>query len=165
MRNQERLITIIYYLVNVMLALNYIGLVLFVALISVLALPIPELREAFSPVFENLSLPWLLVLAFASLVYGILWILVLRVIKQFLKNLLAEEIFTDQNVTLARKTSIYMVLLAFFSNSSGIIEFGLNGIHLSFFNLTYLLAALLVWVLSIVLERAVAIAKENEFTI
>lgn len=84
MRNQERLITIIYYLVNVMLALNYIGLVLFVALISVLALPIPELRETFSPVFENLSLPWLLVLVFASLVNGILWILVLRVIKQFL---------------------------------------------------------------------------------
>lgn len=165
MRNQERLITIIYYLVNVMLALNYIGLVLFVALISVLALPIPELRETFSPVFENLSLPWLLVLVFASLVNGILWILVLRVIKQFLKNLLAEEIFTDQNVSLARKTSIYMVLLAFFSNSSGIIEFGFGGSHLSFFNLTYLLAALLVWVLSIVLERAVAIAKENEFTI
>lgn len=90
----------------------------------------------------------------AAIVFGILF-----TIRQFLKNIITDNIFVGQNVTLCHRVSILLVLAAF-------LEKGVLTINdYSFLNMTFIVAAILVWSLAKVLEKANAIAQENEFTI
>lgn len=99
------------------------------------------------------------VLPFVSLVgSGLIWY-VLFCVRQFFLNILEEKIFVSQNVQLAKRVANLLFLAAFMGN--GVLEF--NGF--GFFNVTFIITALVVWTLSIILEKAIAIAEENEFTI
>ena len=93
----------------------------------------------------------------------------------FIKNILTDNIFVHQNVKLARLSTLFLILGSFVKKGvegSGLLvsvghtnEGTLVAEQYSFFSLNYLLAAVLVWTLSIILEKAIAIAEENEFTI
>lgn len=96
---------------------------------------------------------------FLSLLSGIVMCLVLLVLRQFFKNLLADQIFVPENVTLAKRVSLLLLLASLVGN--GVVEVG----DYSFFNLTYFLTALVVWTLAKILDKANQIAEENEFTI
>ncbi|MBM7642113.1 DUF2975 domain-containing protein [Streptococcus loxodontisalivarius] len=96
----------------------------------------------------------------AACLQTFLLLLLLRMIRAFLRNVIEDAIFTWDNVRLAKKTSLYLFLLSFLG--SGLL-FGAGGIFI--LNTGYLFASLLVWVIAKVLEKAVAIAEENEFTI
>lgn len=95
--------------------------------------------------------------------------------RAFMKNILNEEIFIFKNVRLARLSTLFLLLGSLIreeSDTSGLVlssKFAdgevVRSFTYSFFSLNYLLAAVLVWTLSIILEKAVAIADENEFTI
>ncbi|MGT2929403.1 DUF2975 domain-containing protein [Streptococcus dentasini] len=170
MTKQTKFIKAIYYFVNLMLGFNYFafGFLILTGVIAVVVPPVRDYvgaalaRENFQTSFLSISLA-----AIAVLFNFVLIVLVLRGIKQFLRNLLNDHIFTEQNVTLARRTSLYLFLMSFYTGDSGIINFSINAHYndISLFDFSYILAALLVWVISVVLERAVVIAKENEFTI
>lgn len=86
-------------------------------------------------------------------------IFVLYCVRQFFKNIIADEIFVKQNVLLSKRVALLLVIASFFGN--GIFQFQ----DYSFFNPTYIITALVVWTLSKVLEKANDIAAENEFTI
>ncbi|MDQ0223144.1 DUF2975 domain-containing protein [Streptococcus moroccensis] len=100
---------------------------------------------------------------------------ILICMRAFMKNIIAEEIFVPQNVRLAKLSTFFLVLgslirqgndaaslviLSYYSNGANEVSF-----EYGFFNMYYLLTAVLVWTLSIILEKATAIAEENEFTI
>lgn len=73
-------------------------------------------------------------------------------LRRFLKNIITDQIFVQSNVRLARFSSLFLFIGAFTASDS-------------FFDVGYGMVALLVWVLSKILEKAIAIAEENEFTI
>ncbi|MGT2665803.1 DUF2975 domain-containing protein [Streptococcus rifensis] len=100
---------------------------------------------------------------------------ILICMRAFMKNIIAEEIFVPQNVRLAKLSTFFLVLgslirqgndaaslviHSYYSNGANEVSF-----EYGFFNMYYLLTAVLVWTLSIILEKATAIAEENEFTI
>lgn len=100
---------------------------------------------------------------------------ILICMRLFMKNILSEEIFVAKNVNLARLSTVFLVLGSLIREGSDsaslILQSGVSkdGVMrtatYSLFNLKYLLAAVLVWTISIILEKAIAIADENEFTI
>lgn len=100
---------------------------------------------------------------------------ILVCMRAFMKNILAEQIFVADNVRLARLSTLFLVLGSLVRegiDKSGLIMHGQypNGqvqvsYEYSFFIMEYFLIAVLVWSLSIILEKAIAIAEENEFTI
>lgn len=100
---------------------------------------------------------------------------ILICMRLFMKNILSEEIFVAKNVNLARLSTVFLVLGSLIREGSDsaslILQSGLSEDGMmrtatySLFNLNYLLAAVLVWTISIILEKAIAIADENEFTI
>lgn len=86
---------------------------------------------------------------------GLLWI-----IRQFLRHILAGQIFERVNVTLAKRAGLFLLLGSLFT-SQGL--FSVQDIGLIDF--TYVLAGLLAYTLALILEKAIVIAEENEFTI
>lgn len=96
---------------------------------------------------------------------------ILICMRAFMKNIILEEIFIPENVRLARLSTVFLILGSLvrpgMDSSSFIMhgQYGNQSYEYSFFSLNYLLAAVLVWTISIVLEKAIAIAEENEFTI
>ena len=58
-----------------------------------------------------------------------------------------------------------MLVIGAVITSNGALSAELGSLKISIFDLTYLLSAVLVWTISKVLEKANAIAEENEFTI
>lgn len=84
---------------------------------------------------------------------------ILFCVRQFFKNIIAEQIFVAQNVKLANTIALSLFIVAFLGE--GI--FTINGY--SFFNVTFIITSLVVWTIGKVLERANEIAEENEFTI
>lgn len=87
-------------------------------------------------------------------------------LRAFMKNILTETIFVNQNVRLARWVT-YCLLIGslIYKAESGFIVVSGENYSYAFLHTDYLLAAVLVWTLSIILEKAIAIAEENEFTI
>ncbi|MGT2828813.1 DUF2975 domain-containing protein [Streptococcus hillyeri] len=111
---------------------------------------------------------------FATIVDMINMISVLGILicmRAFMKNIILEEIFIPNNVRLARLSTIFLVLGSLIRSgvdTSSIVmhgQYAEKTYEYSFFSLNYLLAAVLVWTMSIILEKAIAIAEENEFTI
>ncbi|MGT2926073.1 DUF2975 domain-containing protein [Streptococcus cuniculipharyngis] len=96
---------------------------------------------------------------FLSLANGLIICLVLACLRQFFKNILAEDIFVAENVSLAKRVALLLFLAACLSD--GVFEIG----GYSFLNISFLVTALVVWTLSKILEKANQIAEENEFTI
>ncbi|WP_373665813.1 DUF2975 domain-containing protein [Streptococcus sp. E17BB] len=81
-------------------------------------------------------------------------------IRKFCKNLLEDRIFIAENATLARHAAIALLFSWVLSISVGPVsnlEIGFDGFPI--------IAAILVWTISKVLEQANAIAEENDFTI
>lgn len=81
-------------------------------------------------------------------------------IRKFCKNLLADQIFIPENVKLARYAAFALLFSWVLSISFGPLsdlDFTFNGFPI--------IAAILVWTISKVLEQANAIADENDFTI
>ncbi|WP_423216063.1 DUF2975 domain-containing protein [Streptococcus equinus] len=91
----------------------------------------------------------------------VMMFLLLGTIRKFLKNLIADEIFITENVTLAKRASFFLLLASFDGGSEAVLAVNGSG----FINLTFIFAALLIWVFAKLLEKAVVIAEENEFTI
>lgn len=91
----------------------------------------------------------------------IMMIVILGTIRKFLKNLIDEQIFIKENVTLAKRASLFSLLASFDGGAQAVLAINGSG----FINLTFVFAALLIWVFAKLLEKAVAIAEENEFTI
>lgn len=83
---------------------------------------------------------------------GVLWF-----VKKFLVNLSKDIIFNRINVTIIKIISILFVL------SSLIIVSG-TGIKLNV-DLTYVLVGFIFMIFSLILDRAIDIAEENEFTV
>ena len=81
-----------------------------------------------------------------------------------MKNLLADLIFTAKNVQLARLATYFLVLASISADPGQGAQTSIAGSYI-FFDLNYLLLAVLVWTLSLVLEKAIVIAEENKFTI
>lgn len=119
----------------------------------------------------SLSLAWSktsLLSALVELWQSVMTIGLLVCLRTFMKNILAEEIFVTSNIRLARLTALFLLLLSLARPGIATISFagpGLPATNISFFSLNYLLAAVLVWTLSIILEKAKVIADENDFTI
>lgn len=119
----------------------------------------------------SLSLAWSktsLLSALVELWQSVMTIGLLVCIRTLLKNILAEEIFVASNIRLARLTALFLLLLSLARPGIATISFAGSGFpatNISFFSLNYLLAAVLVWTLSLVLEKAKIIADENDFTI
>lgn len=89
-------------------------------------------------------------------------LLILRLARVFLKNILEDKVFDLENSRLLKRSSLYLLLGGLINGGSeAIISF--DGI--GFFDQTMLLMALLVWVFAKLFEKAIAIAEENEFTI
>ncbi|MBF7094398.1 DUF2975 domain-containing protein [Streptococcus sp. HF-1907] len=109
---------------------------------------------------EKMSL-WL---ALADFIHNLVTACLLICVRLFLKNIMADEIFIEQNVRLARMAALMLVIGAVIT-SNGALSAELGSLKISIFDLTYLLSAVLVWTISKVLEKANAIAEENEFTI
>ncbi|MFA9413332.1 MULTISPECIES: DUF2975 domain-containing protein [unclassified Streptococcus] len=81
-------------------------------------------------------------------------------IRKFCKNLLEDRIFIAENATLACHAAIALLFSWVLSISVGPVsnlEIGFDGFPI--------IAAILVWTISKVLEQANAIAEENDFTI
>lgn len=90
---------------------------------------------------------------------GYIILFILYCVRQFFKNILDNQIFVAQNVKLAKQVALLLFIASFLGD--GIFKF--NGF--SFLNITFLITSLVVWTLAKVLEKAKAIAEENEFTI
>lgn len=84
-------------------------------------------------------------------------------LRAFLKNIYKEDIFISQNVTLIKWSACLLILGSFVTE--GIITLSLVNFELHFLNVGYLLSAIVVFAISKIMERAVAIALENEYTI
>lgn len=82
-------------------------------------------------------------------------------LRKFLKNLIAEDIFVEQNVKLARLGSALLFIGSFMGTGSGLLT--INSFALIDF--TYIPVGAVLWIMSLILEKAIAIAEENEFTI
>ena len=91
----------------------------------------------------------------------IMMFLLLGTIRKFLKNLIADKIFITENVSLAKRASLFLLLASFDGGSEAVLAVNGSG----FINLTFIFASLLIWVFAKLLEKAVVIAEENEFTI
>lgn len=89
---------------------------------------------------------------------------ILFCLRAFMKNLLDDLIFTAKNVQLARLATYFLVLASISADPGQGAQTSIAGSYI-FFNLNYLLLAVLVWTLSLVLEKAIVIAEENKFTI
>lgn len=87
----------------------------------------------------------------------------LTCLRAFLKNIYKEDIFISQNVTLIKWSACLLILGSFVTE--GIITLSLANFELHFLNVGYLLSAIVVFAISKIMERAVAIALENEYTI
>lgn len=84
----------------------------------------------------------------------------------FMKNILTEAIFVLQNAQLARWLTYCLIIAALVSqDGTGLIAISSDEGNYAFLNLNYLLGAAVTWTMSIILEKAIAIAEENEFTI
>ena len=81
----------------------------------------------------------------------------------FFKNIIDNNIFTPENVKLARYVEYNFIALAFLDSWFQSLCSG--SWVLSFVNWAYLVAAFIVWVFSMILREANVIAEENEFTI
>lgn len=92
-----------------------------------------------------------------------LWIALLIFVKLFFKNIIDNNIFTPENVKLARYVEYNFIALAFLDSWFQSLCSG-SGV-LTFVNWAYLVAAFVVWVFSMILKEANIIAEENEFTI
>lgn len=92
-----------------------------------------------------------------------LWIALLVFVKMFFKNIIDNNIFTPENVKLARYVEYNFIALAFLDSWFQSLCSG-SGV-LSFVNWAYLVATFVVWVFSMILREANVIAEENEFTI
>lgn len=87
-------------------------------------------------------------------------------LRAFMKNILTETIFVSQNVQLARWIIYCLIVASLVSqSSSGLITILTKENHYAILNLNYLLGAAVTWTFSLILEKAIAIAEENEFTI
>ncbi|MFC3928244.1 DUF2975 domain-containing protein [Streptococcus caprae] len=84
---------------------------------------------------------------------------ILYCIRRFFKNLIVDRIFVADNVKLIRWVAIFLAISSFVG--SGNYAFDARYV----IDVTYLFAALVVWVISKVFERANEIAEENEFTV
>lgn len=82
-------------------------------------------------------------------------------VRRFLKNLLADKIFVAENAKSARSAAYSLFAASLLSTVDGFFGFD----TLFFINGNYLVGGLLVYTISKILERANAIADENEFTI
>lgn len=78
--------------------------------------------------------------------------------QKLLKNLAQEQIFIQANVTLAKNSSLALGLM------SVLQKFGWRQFSFKL-DTTALLAALLIWIFALILEKAKQIAEENAFTI
>lgn len=100
--------------------------------------------------------------SFLTMAYSmIMMILILGTIRKFLKNLINEQIFIKENVILAKRASLFLLLASFDGGAEAVLAVNGSG----FINLTFVFAALLIWVFAKLLEKSVVIAEENEFTI
>ena len=99
---------------------------------------------------------------FFVMIYSLIMVaVILGTIRKFLKNLINEQIFIKENVILAKRASLFSLLASFEGGAQAVLTINGSG----FINLTFVFAALLIWVFAKLLEKAVAIAEENEFTI
>lgn len=100
---------------------------------------------------------------------------ILVCMRAFMKNILAEQIFVADNVRLARWSTLFLILGSLVRSGMDKTAVIMHGqyasgpeqvsFEYSFLSVEYLLVAALVWTLSLILEKAIAIAEENEFTI
>lgn len=100
---------------------------------------------------------------------------ILVCMRAFMKNILADQIFVADNVRLARWSTLFLILGSLVRSGMDKTAVIMHGqyasgpeqvsFEYSFLSVEYLLVAALVWTLSLILEKAIAIAEENEFTI
>lgn len=87
----------------------------------------------------------------------VMMFLLLGTIRKFLKNLIADEIFITENVTLAKRASLFLLLASFDGGSEAVLAVNGSG----FINLTFIFAALLIWVFAKLLEKAVVLSLKK----
>lgn len=87
----------------------------------------------------------------------VMMFLLLGTIRKFLKNLIADEIFITENVTLAKRASLFLLLASFDGGSEVVLAVNGSG----FINLTFIFAALLIWVFAKFLEKAVVLSLKK----
>lgn len=107
------------------------------------------------PEFPSLLGAWVGVWEFLPLISLFVFV------RKFIKNLMADKIFVAENAKFARYASYSLFAASFLSTADGF--FGVNNFY--FLDGTYLIGAVLLFTISKILERAIAIADENEFTI
>lgn len=110
-----------------------------------------------------LSSPLFLLLLMVNVIlYGTLFYFV----RSFFKNLEMDQIFVKTNVITAKKIAVVLLLLSVTSCLPDVYA-SMHGIAIdsSFLDLTYIVGAVIVWALAKILEKANAIAEENELTI
>ncbi|MGT2712516.1 DUF2975 domain-containing protein [Streptococcus oriscaviae] len=83
----------------------------------------------------------------------------------FLQNISREAIFIAQNVRLTRWAALFLLAGSVIGKSGGFIHAGHGDFSYTLFNVTYILAGIVLMTLSKILEKANAIAEENEFTV
>lgn len=108
-----------------------------------------------SPVF-------ILTLMANILLYGLLFYFV----RSFFKNLEIDQIFVNTNVLTAKKITVVLLLLSVVSCLPDVYA-SMQGLAVdgAALDLTYIVGASIVWALAKILEKANAIAEENELTI
>ena len=166
MKNDTKKFKWILNFVNFLYVVNILGMIaVILGGIVVLGLQgnspfkIHELGNGWSFTFISgtVAISSLLFMAYSM----IMMILILGTIRKFLKNLINERIFITENVSLAKRASLFLLLASFDGGAEAVLAVNGSG----FINLTFIFAALLIWVFAKLLEKAVVIAEENEFTI
>ncbi|GCF94593.1 hypothetical protein NRIC_24840 [Enterococcus florum] len=112
---------------------------------------------------ELVSSPIFIAMVLANIfLYGLLFFFTRR----FFKNLQLNRIFVEENVHTAKKISVVLALLSLtvylpnvYTNIAGLTS------DASIIDLTYIVGAVIVWALAKILEKANAIAEENELTV
>lgn len=135
------------------IGISIVGIVImFIALqfinIDSIGLTATEMGFVDSPIFLGL-------LVINLVLIGLLFYYV----RTFFKNLELDQIFVVSNVKMAKKISLLLLILTF---TNGLPDLFKEAYTL---DLTYSLAAAIIWALSKILEKANIIAEENELTI
>lgn len=128
-----------------------------ITMMSIDSLPFGKFTTAIlsSPLF-------LLLLIVNIILYGVLFYFV----RNFFKNLEMDQIFVKTNVMTAKKIAVILLILSVSSCLPDLYA-STHGITIdsAAFDLTYIVGATIVWALAKILEKANAIAEENELTI
>ena len=162
MKNDTKKFKWIFNFVNFLYGVNILGIIALV-LGGLVSLVFPFKGYNFDNGWHFiLNNDLMTISGFLIMIYSLIMMaVILGTIRKFLKNLINEQIFIKENVILAKRASLFSLLASFEGGAQAVLTINGSG----FINLTFVFAALLIWVFAKLLEKAVVIAEENEFTI